>query len=48
MGDHNLSIPIGFVNPLAGEKIWLKGSEDMKEFLMMEELEKSWLDLAVW
>ena len=45
---HNLLIPVGVVNPLVEEKIWLKGSQDVKEFLMMQELEKNWLDLAVW
>ena len=46
--ERNLLIPAGVVNPLAEEKIWLQGSRDVKEFLMMEELEQSWLDLAVW
>ena len=46
--ERNLSIPAGVVNPLVEEKIWLQGSRDVKEFLMMEELEQSWLDLAVW
>ena len=46
--EYNLSIPVGVVNPIAEEKIWLQGSHEVKEFLMMEEFEKSWLDLAVW
>ena len=45
--ERNLSIPVGVVNPIAEENIWLKGTEDVKEFLMMQELEKSLLDLAV-
>ena len=46
--ERNISIPVGVVNPIAEEKIWLKGTEDVKEFLMLQELEMSWLDLAIW
>ena len=46
--ERNLLIPVGVVNPLVEEKIWLQSSRDVKEFLMMEELEQNWLDLAVW
>ena len=46
--ERNLLIPAGVVNLIAEEKIWLQGSREVKELLMMEELEQSWLDLAVW